>query len=454
MHSLHMAGVLWTCGSTGLFLSPYVYHQAVARLVRGIALGLVLVAVPLHSVEVSSGGCAWYIGEFQFFLAAGSLLAVYYCQVGERILKFENFHFVWLAECAFGVLVLVVLLISPKPANLQSARNSSRSGSRNGSRVGSQTSLPVVLPTSALREIVAENMWINLLRAAQVQAAAMLTCVPIILQVLGEKAIRMGVPEPQRDTFSLVSYSTAAVCALLGTCLSKCHRKDCLVLGFLSLAATFGSIFALYYVQPEAASWLQIRFLGYSASGKLALLSYSVSVFSCFVLPFSEIFSIELVEKTPAAVSVISAVKWISRAVSVWGYFFAMEHLGKWAYAIIGGVCFVSAVLVMFHPETRTRQYETPELAKKLKSYSNLSTLISALPHYGMDMSFQNFVPLFENGNFKSEKFKNEKFTKETSKNAERTPFSRMASTRMVTAQTHFDKREEPLTALWLNDSA
>lgn len=297
-------------------------------------------------------------------------------------------------------------------------------------------------------------MWINILRAAQVQVAAMLTCVPIILMVLGERATRMGVPEAQKDTFSLVSYSTAAAGAILGTCLSKCHRKDCLVLGFLSLAATFGCVFALYFVQPEGGTWLQIRYLGYFASGKLALLSYSVSVFSCFVLPFSEIFSIELVEKTPAAVSVISAVKWISRAVSVWGYFFALEHLGKWAYAIIGGVCFVSAVLVMFHPETRIRQSETPEFEKKLASYSNLSTLISALPHYGMDLSFQNFVPLFENGKFTNEKFKDEKFRKEISKNMERMPFSRMASTRMVTAQTHFDKKEEPLTALWLNDSA
>lgn len=436
------------CGSTGLFLLPYVYHQAVARFVRGIATGLVSVAAPLHIMEVAPSRRACHICELHVFTSVGSLAAVAYAGVSGAYGGLENLPYVWLAESGLGVLVLVVSLVSPKTA-LQNPRKN-------------PTSAGQILPsaTSAFREFADNRFWVRLLRGAQVQASSMLTCVPAITLVLSDKAAHFGVTNTQLRWFQVVQYACLVVCSLFAVLLSNCRRKDCVVFGLVVLAATFGGIFATSYL--NAAENTHGPFHGYAEAVQLALFMLVVAVFHTFVVPMAEIYSIELVESVPAAVAVTTSIMWISCAAATSGYALAAADLKTATFAVVAAVCAASAVVVMLYPETRASEtWQTAEsdsdheielYGKKLvekmaplaiSSGSPLSTLVSRrLLQYGM--AFQNFVPLFK------------KIPRPPAQNASRAlPYSRNGTVltpgaRMVTAQTHFPEESvQGTTSLW-----
>lgn len=477
IHSLHMAGLLWMCGSTGLFLLPYIYHHILARFIKGIANGLVSVAVPLYVYEMFPQSYTRTIAAFNMCSSLGSFLAVLYTYLCCEFIRKDTYPYIWVAESFWGLLLLVCSFFLPKLFPLRASFRVPTAPR------ALERGTAITKPTSGYGETQGPRFSLSLFRASQIQASAMFTCVPALMPLFVEITWGLGLRKNESGSVQLLQYVTVAMCSVILVGLSLYSRKDPLVFGLVILGAAFSAICALFKIYGTGyyGNLVNLQLVGHPASCVLALFMLAFSVFYTFVLPTSAIYSVELVEGSPSGVSLSTCIIWGSRAVSTYGVLCLLDLVHGWTFAIIASLSFVGALIILLFPERSDMSVadylsglSSPK-EKDPESFSSGTTFEGEIspperPAQLPAMAFQNFVPLHSSsrnvldlsllrGSLDSEEYP--------------TVSRRDKSGRLFTAQSHFspssssygENYKEPdqgnnaenqnflFTALWLETS-
>lgn len=474
VHSLHMAGMLWACASTGLFLLPYLYHHILAHFIRGIACGMVMVAIQLYSYQ-NSNASAMCISTFHVSISLGSLLALIYSYASIYYSIEAALPYVSLSETAWGLLILFIsFLLSGSP--LASSVNGWGRDFRSHLQA---TLLPTwktpgkIGKTGKERKIIS-TFWNLSLRSAHIHIAAVLTNIPTLMPMFTARPVlKLIFNDTLLEYLHFLQYTLVALfsCCLLFLCCFK--RKDCYVFGMFILGLSNAAICILLVLQGN--QWFQItRAYNIRTELFLALTLFSFCLFYTFVQPMTSIYSIELVHGCPKAVAVVYSIMWLSKAIALVSYECILsETVDEWIIAAIASaMCLLGAISILFYPEpttydslTRVGSTESNKVAKSListKSFSSKPDTSAGLSIFGLNMTFQNYIPLFKNSEEKRENLEisSDFLLSESTQDVPR----RESALRMVTARSHFsggsllesvqdnDELMPLMTALWTSD--
>ncbi|KAM9919115.1 hypothetical protein OXX59_008171 [Metschnikowia pulcherrima] len=324
LHITRLAGILWVSGCLGTFFSPENVYIVLCKLVKGFGVGIASVAVPLYVFEVLvPPHRASAIGWATAFSIMGQA-AIYGLGV---LLRFtlgnpaDAFHYTWLAEIAWGVLVVITSVFLPESPKFLARRGEWVQATTSLERLSRQQdmSLTSVSPVaSRFSDLFSKQIRAKFLFAVAVQLFARASCVlgvtHVIHYTLAFCRLEDSLVESIHGTIFALQFLFTALSIFI---MKSARRKDMLAYGFFLLTVSFCCLGATSYVYATRAT----HFFAYApivqvslvpASSVLALTAFAFSVASLLITSSALSFTLEILpcDSRSRGVSVAMSTAW------------------------------------------------------------------------------------------------------------------------------------------------
>ncbi|OBA23048.1 MFS general substrate transporter, partial [Metschnikowia bicuspidata var. bicuspidata NRRL YB-4993] len=362
LHLMRLAGFLWCLGCLGTYFSPENVYIVLCKLGKGFGLGMASVAVPLYVFDVLVApyrqlAIGWAAAFSIFGQAAmyafGILLRT---TLGSAV---DAFHYSWIAEVFWGVLLVGPSLFLPDSPKFLARKGQWERATASLERLSLQKNLSltsVPLQPSTFGDLFRRENRKRFFFAVALQAMAHGACVfgatHFIHYTLAFCRLDTALVETLYGVFFAIQLLFTALSVFV---MKNSRRKDMLAYGFFLLTVAFSSLGATSYVYATGstnyfvyAPVVQVSLV--AASTVLALVGFAFSVASLLITSLSLLCTLETLpcDLRAKGVSIAMSTAWTVETLAA-TLSIGLTHIAPFALFFGLAVVSVAAIVVTLY---------------------------------------------------------------------------------------------------------